>query len=63
MALTPLTPAQQQAVDALVAQGRLALVPSDDARALIFMHQAADAIVDLPHLTKLQNRFLGQFWS
>ncbi len=57
MALTPLTPAQQQAVDALVAQGRLALVPSDDARALIFMHQAADAIVDLPHLTKLQNRF------
>ncbi len=30
MALTPLTPAQQQAVDALVAQGRLALVQSDD---------------------------------
>lgn len=50
MALTPFTPAQRQAVDSLVAQGRIAVVPADGVRAETFMRQAADVIADLPHL-------------
>lgn len=57
MALTPLTQAQRRAVDALVAQGRIAVVPADDDRAETFMHQAADVIADLPHLTRPQNQY------
>lgn len=57
MALTPLTQAQRRAVDSLVAQGRIAAVPCDDDRAETFMHQAADVIADLPHLTRPQNQY------
>ena len=57
MALTPLTQAQRRAVDSLVAQGRIAVVPADDDRATTFMHQAADVIADLPHLTRPQNQY------
>ena len=57
MVLTPFTTAQRQAVDALVAQGRIAVVPADGARAETFMRQAADVIADLPHLTRPQNQY------
>ena len=57
MALTPFTPAQRQAVDSLVAQGRIAVVPADGVRAETFMRQAADVIADLPHLTRPQNQY------
>ncbi len=57
MALSALTPEQQRAVDDLVARGRIAAVPTDLAKALIFMRQAQDVIADLPNLTKPQNRY------
>lgn len=57
MAVTALTTVQQRAVDDLAASGRLAVVPTDPAKARIFMRQAQDIIDDLPHLTKPQNRY------
>lgn len=57
MALTPLSPLQQTAINELVAQSRLAEVPPDPNRASSFTQQAEDAIADLPHLTKAQNRY------
>lgn len=57
MALSALTSEQQRAVGDLVARGRIAAVPADLAKALIFMRQAQDVIADLPNLTKPQNRY------
>ena len=57
MAVTPLTSAQQSAVEALVAAGRLAAVPADRVRAALFVRHAEEAIVDLPNLTRVQNRY------
>lgn len=57
MEVKDLTPEQQQSVDDLVAKGRIATVPADRAKALIFMRQAQDAIADLPNLTRQQNRY------
>ncbi len=57
MAVTPLTPAQQAAVDALVASGRLAVVPPDATRAQAFIRQASDALEDIPRLAKTQTRY------
>lgn len=57
MAVTPLTSTQQQAVEALVAGGRLAVVPVDLGRSALFVRHAQDAIVDLPNLTRAQNRY------
>jgi hypothetical protein len=57
MAMTGLTPVQQLAIDALLASGRLARVPTDLTKAAIFMRQAQDVITDLPHLTKAQNQY------
>lgn len=55
MGVTPLTPAQRAAVDALVDIGRLSPVPADSGRARAFMRQADDTLEDLPRLTKSQN--------
>ncbi len=57
MAVTPLTAAQQSAVEVLVAAGRLAVVPVDLLRAAVFVRHAEEAIVDLPNLTRVQNRY------
>lgn len=57
MAVTPLTSAQRQAVEALVAGGRLAVVPVDRVRAALFVRHAEETIVDLPNLTRVQNRY------
>lgn len=55
--MLPLTSPQQQAVDALVTGGRLAVVPVDLVRAGLFVRHAQEAIVDLPNLTRVQNRY------
>lgn len=57
MDVTPLTLAQQAAVDSLVASGRLAVVPPDATRAQAFIRQASDALEDLPRLTKSQTSY------
>ncbi|GAA1698254.1 hypothetical protein GCM10009808_14670 [Microbacterium sediminicola] len=51
MAVTPLTPAQQQAVDDLVTARRIEQVVPDQARARAFLTAAADRISQLPLLT------------
>ncbi|MAB81684.1 MAG: hypothetical protein CMH35_00240 [Microbacterium sp.] len=51
MAVTPLTAAQQEAVDALVAGRRIDQVPADEARARAFLAASADRISQLRLLT------------
>ena len=51
MAVTPLTAAQQRAVDALVATRRLERVPVDEQRCAAFLGQAETALSDLPNVT------------
>lgn len=53
----PLTPAQQQAVSALVAVGRIEAVPVDANRSQGFLRQAEEALADLPNLTRTQNSY------
>lgn len=53
MAVTPLTAAQQQAIDALVAARRIDAVAPDPARASAFLAAAADRISQLPLLTSV----------
>ena len=48
MAVTPLTTAQQLAVEALVAARRLQQVPVDEQRCAAFLSQAETALSDLP---------------
>lgn len=55
--MTALTPAQQAAVDALMSAGRIRQVPVDEAKAELFLAHAADALADLPNLTKAQNKY------
>lgn len=57
MAVIALTAVQQHGVDALVTGGRLVEVPVDLGRAGLFVRHAQDAIVDLPNLTRMQNRY------
>ena len=57
MAVTPLTTAQQRAVDALVAAHRLERVPVDERRCIAFLEQAETALADLPHVRHAQNRY------
>ena len=57
MAVTPLTAAQRQGVEALFAAGGLGVVPVDRVRAALFVRHAEEAIVDLPNLTRVQNRY------
>lgn len=57
MSVTPLTPAQQTAVDALETAGRLRKAPPDETRAELFLGHAADALADLPNLTRVQNKY------
>ncbi|MFN3866100.1 MAG: hypothetical protein ACK4MD_05225 [Demequina sp.] len=52
MAVTPLTDAQVASVNALADARRLSPVPADWRRATPFLGHAADALKDLPHLTK-----------
>lgn len=49
--MTPLTPAQQRAVDVLLAAHRIERVGPDPARATAFLAAAADRISQLPLLT------------
>ena len=48
VAVTPLTTAQQRAVDALVAAQRLERVAVDERRCVAFLEQAETALADLP---------------
>lgn len=57
MAVTPLTEAQQRAVDVLVAASRIERVPVDERRCASFLDQAGTALSDLPNLTHAQNRY------
>ena len=57
MAVTPLTAAQQGAVDALVSGRRLEQVPVDERRCAAFLRQAETALSDLPNVTHAQNRY------
>ena len=57
MAVTPLTPAQQRAVEDLVAQRRLERVPVDEQRCAAFLDQAETALSDLPNVVHAQNRY------
>lgn len=57
MAVTPLTPAQERAVDALVAARRLERVPVDQQRCASFLNQAGTALSDLPNVTHAQNKY------
>jgi hypothetical protein len=52
-----LSDAQQAAVLGLVTAGRIEVVPSDQIRASAFLFQASEAIADLPHVTRPQNRY------
>lgn len=51
MALTPLSPAQREAVASLVKAGRIESVGADQARATSFLEQATDRIGQLELLT------------
>lgn len=53
MAVSPLTKAQQEAVDALVAARRLDRVAPDPARAAAFLAAASERISQLPLLTSV----------
>jgi hypothetical protein len=57
VAVTPLTTAQQRAVDALVAARRLERIPLDEQRCAAFLRQAETALSDLPNVTHAQNRY------
>lgn len=57
MAVTPLTAAQQSAVDALVAARRLEPVPVDEQRCAAFLGQAEAGLSDLPNVTRAQNTY------
>lgn len=57
MAVTPLSTAQQDAVDALVAARRLEVVPLDERRCAAFLGQAETALADLPNVRHAQNRY------
>jgi hypothetical protein len=57
VAVTPLTTAQQRAVDALVAARRLERVPIDEQRCVAFLGQAETALSDLPNVRHAQNRY------
>ncbi|WP_324273595.1 hypothetical protein [Blastococcus brunescens] len=56
MAVTPLSLAQQRAVDALMAARRLERVPVDERRCAAFLEQAETALADLPNDRHAQNR-------
>lgn len=53
MAVSPLTEAQREAVDVLIAARRLEEVPPDQARAAVFLAAAAERISQLPLLTSV----------
>ncbi|MFW7414125.1 hypothetical protein [Demequina sp. SO4-18] len=57
MTVTPLTTAQQSAVDALVQSRRIERVPVDALRAQAFLGQATDALEELAVLTKASIRY------
>ncbi len=57
MGLRPLTPAQQEAISALVATGRIEPVPIDLARASAFLQQAEDSQADIDNVHLAQNRY------
>lgn len=57
MKLDPLTAAQQGAVDALVATGRITQVPVDLTRSGALLDQAAGALADVPNAQQIQNKY------
>ena len=57
MAVTPLTAAQQRAVEALVTARRVESVPADEQRCRSFLDQADTALADLPNVTHAQNKY------
>lgn len=57
MTPSPLTAAQQGRVDALVNAKRLQQVPADLQRCQEFVRQAGEALADLTHVTRDQNRY------
>lgn len=57
MAVVPLTAAQQQAADAMVAAQDFRKVNADEARARDFLAQAKTALTDVPVVTQIENRY------
>lgn len=57
MALTPLDPPQQQAVDSLLAGRRLERVPVDPRRAELFLEKARRRLADIDNLTWAESRY------
>lgn len=55
--MTPLTAAQQRAVDALVAARRLGRVPVDGRRCAAFLGRSETALADLPNVRHAQNQY------
>lgn len=57
MAVTPLNPSQNRAVDALVSAHRLERVPVDTGRAAMFLEKAQRRLEDLDNLTWPESRY------
>jgi hypothetical protein len=57
VAVSPLTTAQQRAVEELVATRRLEQVPVDEQRRAAFLQQAETALADLSNVRHAQNRY------
>lgn len=57
MAVTPLTEDQQEAIEELVAGGRIEVVPADFKRASAFLEQAENSLADIDNVTVVQNRY------
>jgi len=52
-----LSEAQQEAIDELVAAGRIEVVPVDLNRASAFLQQAVNSLADIENVTVIQNRY------
>jgi len=57
VAVVSLTAAQQGSVDAMVAAGQLRRVAPDEGKARAFLRGAEAALVDVPHVTRIENMY------
>jgi len=57
MTVAALTARQRAAVQALVTARKLEAMPVDEVRAAAFLAQAAEALADVPNVTRDQNRY------
>lgn len=57
MAVVPLTPNQRAAVEVMTAAGDLRSVTPDETRAAAFLAGAEAALVDVPNVTRVENKY------